>query len=54
MPKRKRPEEKPKDQFKRFVEAAKKLGAEEGGAKFDEQFRRIARPPKRPKDRPAS
>ena len=42
MPKRKRPEEKPKEQFKRFVEAAKKLGVDETGAKAKEAFAAIA------------
>ena len=40
MPKRKRPEEKPKDQFKRFVETARAHGVEESEA--EQAFTRLA------------
>lgn len=48
MPKRKRPEEKPKDQFKKFVETAKELGVEEGEAVVETAFTRLAASVKRP------
>ena len=44
MPKRKRPEEKPKEQFKRFVETAKKLGVDETGKSAEAAFLKVARP----------
>lgn len=47
MPKRKRPEEKPEDQFKRFVETAKEHGVDERGAAADEAFKKLAQKPKR-------
>ncbi len=39
MPKRKTPEEKPKDQFKRFVEAAKEHEVDESGKPLEEAFK---------------
>lgn len=50
MPKKKRPDEKPEDQFKRFVEAAKKAEIEPDDA--DRVFRRLAdQPPKKTAER---
>ena len=46
MPKRKEPELKPKEQFKRFVEAAKKLEVDESGKDFERAFNKAV-PPKR-------
>jgi hypothetical protein len=40
MPKRKNPPEKPKDQFKRFLETAKEREVEEEGA--ERAFKQIA------------
>lgn len=48
MPKRKRPEEDPKEQFKRFVETAREVGVDQSDAK--KHFGRLARKPKPPKD----
>lgn len=49
MPKRKTPEEKPKDQFKRFLEVARELKVDESGDKVEREFGRLAKkqPPKR-------
>lgn len=44
MPKKKRPEEKPADQFKRFQEAAKQRGVD--GEKADKAFGKLASDPK--------
>lgn len=44
MPKRKRPEEKPKEQFKRFERTAKELGVDENAQSVDRVFKRLARP----------
>ena len=48
MPKRKGPADKPKDQSKRFTEAAKRAGVTEDDSEFDDAFRKIIRekPPK--------
>jgi len=48
MPKRKEPELKPAEQFKRFKEAAKRAEVDETGKQAEEAFSRIAR-----KERPA-
>jgi len=42
MPKRKAPPEKPKDQFKRFVEVAKERGVDEAGRGAEAAFRKLA------------
>jgi hypothetical protein len=42
-----RPTPDDKEQFERFVETARKLGAEEVGPAFDEAFRKIV-PPRLP------
>lgn len=42
MPKRKRPEEKPKDQFKRFLETAKEHEVDDDGV-VDSAFRKLAK-----------
>jgi len=42
MPKRKRPEERPEDQFKRFVEAAREHGVEENADELDREFKRLS------------
>ena len=41
MPKKKRPEEKPEDQFKRFVETAKEHGVDQPSA--EKSFEALAR-----------
>ena len=43
MPKRKRPEDDPKEQFKRFVKAARNLGVDERSDVVDKEFKRLAR-----------
>lgn len=43
MPKRKRPEEKPEEQFKRFQETAKELGVDESGKPLKEAFKNLDR-----------
>lgn len=45
MPKKKTPEENPKDQFKRFLEVAREHGVDDKDA-VKEKFRRLAQPPK--------
>jgi hypothetical protein len=40
MPKRKEPELKPKEQFKRFMETAKKLEVDESGKDFERAFKK--------------
>ncbi len=47
MPKRKEPELDPKEQFKRFQEAAKELGVGESGEDFERAFTKIAKPSRR-------
>lgn len=42
MPKRKRPEEDPKKQFERFVEAAREHGVT-NDAEIEERFKRLSR-----------
>lgn len=44
MPKRKKPELKPEEQFERFVETARKLGADETGKEFEKAFKAFSRP----------
>ena len=41
MPKKKRPEEKPDEQFGRFVETARNLGIDESGMQAEEAFRAL-------------
>jgi hypothetical protein len=44
IPKKKRPEEKPEEQFKRFVQAAKERGVDDKAAKdVERSFSRIAK-----------
>lgn len=43
MPKRKRPPEKPKDQFKRFLETAKEHEVEQSGKDAEKAFSSLAR-----------
>ena len=42
MPKRKRPEQKPKEQFKAFVQTVKSLGIDEGDAVLDREFKKLS------------
>ena len=42
MPKRKRPEEKPDEQFNRFVEAAREHGVDESGEEPKRAFKSLA------------
>lgn len=46
MPKRKEPELTPKEQFKRFVETARKHEVDESGKEFERVFKKVV-PPKR-------
>lgn len=50
MPKRKEPELKPAEQFKRFREAARRAGVDETGKEAEDAFRALAskRPSKKP------
>ena len=48
MPKKKTPDENPKDQFKRFVEAAKEREVDKD--KAEHAFREVAKPSKRKDD----
>lgn len=48
MPKKKEPDEDPKLQHDRFKEAAKQIGADESGEKFERAFGKIV-PPAKPK-----
>ena len=41
MPKRKEPELKPKEQFKRFVETARKIEVDESGKEFERMFKKV-------------
>ena len=41
MPKKKKADEKPEEQFERFVEAARTLGVEESGKNLEEVFDRL-------------
>jgi hypothetical protein len=47
MPKRKDPPLPPKEQFKRFVEAAREHEVDESGKEFERAFKAVV-PPKRP------
>jgi hypothetical protein len=53
MPKRKEPELKPAEQFKRFREAAKQHGLDESGKELEEAFAKVAKgdKPKKPEAR---
>lgn len=42
MPKRKTPNEKPEEQFRRFVETANTLGIEEFETEIEKKFRSVA------------
>jgi hypothetical protein len=44
MPKRKEPELDPKEQYKRFKEAAKKAGVTKSEEEFERAFGKVARP----------
>jgi hypothetical protein len=46
MPKKKEPTLPPKEQFKRFVETARKLDVDESGKEFERVFKKVV-PPKR-------
>lgn len=41
MPQRKKPEEKPNEQFKRFVETAREHGVDETGKEFEKAFKKV-------------
>ena len=45
MPKRKKPDEKPEEQFERFVDTARKLGVDETGEDMNEAFKKLAANP---------
>lgn len=47
MPKRKRPEESPKEQFKRFIEAAEQIGVTEELVDVEKRFKALAEKPKK-------
>ena len=44
MPKRKKPEETPEEQFKRFVKTAKEHQVDESGKEFERAFKKVTRP----------
>ena len=46
MPKRKKPELTPEEQFKRFKEAAKKAGVTKSEEEFERTFKKVMRPKK--------
>jgi hypothetical protein len=50
MPKRKDPPLPPKEQFKRFVEAAREHKVDESGKEFERAFKKVV-PPKLPTKR---
>ena len=53
MPKRKEPELKPEEQYKRFKEAAKKAGVTKNEKDFERASKSVARKPARqPRQRP--
>lgn len=54
MPKRKEPELDPKEQYKRFKEAAKKAGVTDSEEQFERVFEKIAQPKKASKRPSAS
>lgn len=47
MPKRKKPEEKPEEQFKRFVEAARQAELEDDGIAAESEFERLSKKSKK-------
>lgn len=49
MPKRKLPEEDPKEQFERFIKAATQHGLDDATKRIDEEFDRLSRKRRRPK-----
>jgi hypothetical protein len=51
MPKKKDPPLSPKEQFKRFVEAAHEHGVDESGKEFERAFQKVV-PPKPPQKPP--
>ena len=48
MPKRKQPELSPKEQFKRFLETARKHEVDESGKAFERAFKKAVPPRKKP------
>jgi hypothetical protein len=50
--KKKRPKKTDKEQYERFVEAARKLGVNESMEDFTVKFRKIVRPKRAPKESP--
>jgi hypothetical protein len=48
MPKRKEPELKPKEQFKRFMKTAREIGVDESGKEFERAFKKVVPPKRRP------
>ena len=53
MPKRKEPELKPKEQFNRFMETAKKLEVDESVKEFERAFKKAV-PPRSASRRPSA
>jgi hypothetical protein len=49
MPKKKEPELDPKEQFKRFIEAAHEHGVDESGKEMERAFGKLAKGSKQPK-----
>ena len=41
MPKKKRPEEKPEEQFERFVETARKIGVDENNNNLERVLKKL-------------
>jgi hypothetical protein len=51
MPKRKKPELTPEEQFKRFKEAAKEAGVTESEEEFQRAFKKVVRQKKKREER---
>jgi hypothetical protein len=49
MPKRKDPPLKPKEQFKRFLEAAREHEIDESGKEFERAFKKVVPPKRKPR-----
>ena len=45
MPRRKKTEEKPKEQFERFAEAARELGCDEDTEAFKDKLKKLVKAP---------
>lgn len=52
MPKRKRPEPKPEEQFEEFIKTARELGVDQRGEALERVFKKLA--PKKRAQKPSS